>query len=283
MQNLLFTPAGTKKVRQAAFIKKFNIVNLSSMLFFAVLLQCCRQCHDKPSIDILTVPEKPSCVIDTKYPVWFFNPPRGSVSGYYHDTVTSLSDAKIRAAGYHSMRFYGKFRYYEDDRTDDFQDSISFFFKEPDTVLAESLQVADSFFVCCTGQIYLLAEKNSNVDQTRVYACSYSAISKVEKDSEKITATGEYRFEYYNQSLCWMHAEEDAVKKLCDRALHRFASLQKKTEFEMSTTIMKQFDLLIKNITIEQRAFDAENNICRVTISCNPKDIVPTPPNEVAP
>jgi hypothetical protein len=282
MQHPPHSPAGAQMLRQASFQDKLGKVKTTVILLTAVVLGCCRQCHEKSSINISTTSNNPSCIIDTKYPVWFFNPPQGTVTGYYHDTVTSLSDAKIRAAGYHSMRFYGKFRYYEDDRTDDFQDSLSFYFKEPDTLLAESLQVVDSFFMCCTGKIYLLAEKVYAVDTTRVDACDYSLKTK-DTPAEKIFATGEYRFEYYNQSLSWMHAEETAVKNLCDQALHRFASLRKKTESELSTTMMKKFDLSTKNIVIEQRIFDAADNICRVTISCNAEDIVPTPSSEVSP
>lgn len=282
MQNSPHSPVGAQMLRQAAFHTKPGNVRTTVILLITVVLGCCRRCHEKSSIQAFATSDKPPCVIDTKYPVWFFNPPQGTVAGYYHDTVTSLSDAKIRAAGYHSMRFYGKFRYYEDDRTDDFQDSISFYFKEPDTVLAESLQVVDSFFMCCTGKIYLLAKNSYAIDTTRVDVCAWSMKIK-DASAGKISATGEYRFEYYNQSLSWMHAEETAVKNLCDQALHRFAALRKKTESELSTTMMKQFDLSIKNIFVEQRIFDAADNICRVTISCNADDIVPTLPSEVSP
>ena len=282
MQNSPHSPAGAQILRQAVFQDKSGNVKTTVILLIAVILGCCRQCHEKSSINVFAISDKPSCVIDTKYPVWFFNPPKGAITGYYHDTVTSLSDAKIRAAGYHSMRFYGKFCYYEDDRTDDFQDSISFYFKEPDTVLAENLQVVDSFFMCCTGKIYLLAEKVYAVDTTRVDACAWF-VKEMDPPAGKISATGEYRFEYYNQSLSWMHAEEAAVKNLCNQALHQFASLRKKDESELSTTMMKQFDLSIKNVFIEQRIFDSADNICRVTISCNADDIVPTPSNKVEP
>jgi hypothetical protein len=128
----------------------------------------------------------------------------------------------------------------------------------------------------------LLAKKSTTIDTTRVDACTYSRKPN-EKTTGRIIATGEYRFEYYNQSLSWMHAEESAVKELCDQALFRFASLRKKTESEMSTTMLKQFDLSIKNIVIEQRVFNADDNVCRVTISCDADDIVPTPSSEAAP
>ena len=94
-------------------------------------------------------------------------------------------------------------------------------------------------------------------------------------------ATGEYRFEYYNQSLSWMHAEENAVKNLCDQALHRFASLRKQDN-QITTVMMKQFDLAIKNIVIEQRIFDEADNICRVTILAISVILFP-PSSEVSP
>ncbi len=271
MQKVQDSPAGCEIFRQVVFCNFRQ--KAATALLTVVFLGCCRQSLDTPP-GITSTTDESSCVIDTKYPVWFFQPPRGAVSGFYHDSVSSLSDAKIRSAGYRSMRFFGKFRYYEDSHTDDFQDSISFYYMEPDTILAESLQVVDSFFMCCTGKIYLLAENTYSVDTTRVDACAWPKNVK-RLPAGKISATGIYRFEYYNQSLCWMHAEESAVKNLCDQALHRFASLQKQNGSELSMAMMKQFDLVIKNIVIEQRIFDAEDNICRVTISCNADDIVP--------
>ena len=281
MSKVQDSPAGYEIFRQVIFCNFTQKIKATAAILTVVFLGCCRQCLDTSSGSALATDE-PFCVIDTKYPVWFFQPPRGAVTGFYYDTVSSLSDAKIRAAGYRSMRFFGKFRYYEDEQTDDFQDSISFYFREPDTVLAENLQVVDSFFMCCTGKIYLLAEYAYSIDTTRIDACSWSA-NKKDIPAGKMFATGEYRFEYYNQSLSWMHTEENAVKNLCDQALHRFASLRKQDESELSTVMMKQFDLAIKNIVIEQRIFDEADNICRVTISCNIGDIVPTPSSEVSP
>lgn len=282
MKSFTIGPAGTENLLQAAFQILLTIAKAAAIFSSALLFLCSRHCHSKSAETVLPAVDKPACVMDTRYPVWFFNPPEGTVAGFYHDTVSSLTDAKIRAAGYNSMRFYGKYRYYEDNRSDDFQDSIFFYFNSSDTVLAESLTVADSFFVCCTGNIYLLAMKNAVIDTARVDACAYSRKIE-EKGYGKITATGEYRLEYYNQSLSWMHAEENAVKELCDQVLYHFASLRKKTGSEMSTTIMKQFDLSVRKITIEQRTFDTENNLCRVTISCDTSDVIPTLPDEEAP
>lgn len=180
------------------------------------------------------------------------------------------------------MRFHGKFRYYEDRRSDDFQDSIFFYFNQADTAMTESLIAADSFFMCCTGKIYLLKAGNTIADTSRIDPCSFTEQENfVGKDI--ISATGQYRFEYYNQSLSWMHAEENAVKELCDKVLFHFASLKKMSGADISTTIMKQYDLIVRNITIIQRNFDAENNVCRVTISCKTSDIEPASTNEVTP
>jgi hypothetical protein len=246
---------------------------ISITAFFVVLLFQCASTINKLQQSATVSTDTTTCKIDTQFPVWFLNPPLSSITGFYHDTVTSITDAKIRYAGYRSMYVYGKCRYFDNVTSTDFQDSISFYFDEADTSEACSLSIADSFFICCKGYLYLFVEKKSTFDTTRVSICNaeYRDIKK----PGKITATGEYQYEYYNQSLCWMHAEESAIKELCERSAFRFASLRKSSGSDFSTTIRKQFDLKIKNISIDNRFYDEKDNICRVTVSCDTADIIP--------
>jgi hypothetical protein len=249
------------------------------VLFLAVFSKCA---STKNNFSVLKSPVSDSvqCVVDTKYPVWFFNPPPGSITGFYRDTVTSQTDATIRKIGYGEMRVVGALRYFDNGKSDDFQDSIRFYYQEPQASIADSLVCIDSFFMCCSGNIRLLAPQGSVIDTAKVNVCNFSKdLPKV--DCPRLIATGEYRFEYYHQSLCWMHAEENAVKELCNRAMHWFAALQKKSGAEISTVMMKRFDLSIKNIRIEQRKFEANDNICNVTISCDTTDIIALSQKEV--
>jgi hypothetical protein len=219
------------------------------------------------------------CPIDTHYPIWFFNPPPGTILGYYHDTISSARDANIRSIGYRDLRVYGTLRYYGDGRSDDFQDSVRFYYQEPDSVTLNKMACVDSFFICCSGYLQLFAPKGLTIDTSRIDPCGFSkTLPKVV--CNRLIANGEYRFEYYNQALSWMHAEENAVKALCNWALHWFSALQKKNGEEISTVMMKRFDLSIKNIRIEQRRYDEQGNICNVTISCDTTDILAAPRKE---
>ena len=57
------------------------------------------------------------------------------------------------------------------------QDSISFYFREPDTVWLKICRLSILFHVLYR-KIYLLAENAYSVDTTRIDACSWSANKK---------------------------------------------------------------------------------------------------------
>jgi len=255
-------------------------LNLSIVLLFSFIMffySCASRTVTQNHHLLQSESDSTLCVIDTKYPVWFFNPPIGAVTGYYHDTVSAITDAKIRMAGYKKMIVYGTSRYYEDGRWDDMQDSISFYFNENDTNYSSSLQTIDSFFTCCTGYLHLYGNKEILIDTSRVDACGFSNGTQPPKGSQRLYATGEARFEYYNQPICWMRAEEEAVKELCNQAIFRFSSLTKKNDSEFATTIQKKFELLVKNVRVDKRVFNNEHRICQVLISCPSSDITPLP------
>lgn len=247
----------------------FRVPLLLFILCGALLFQRCSpqntHVHVESSTDTF-------CIIDTPYPAWFFNPPPQSITGYFYDTTDAVTDARARAAGYRNMRVHGTFRFFEEGKWDDFQDSIRFYYNIPDTAAIQSLHIADSFFICCSGYLYLMTPASAVYDTTRVNVCEYGN-GKETPQANRIYAYGEYRFEYYNQYLSWMHAEEEAVKQLCSRAAHQFASLTKQVDHIISATIMKRFDLTIQNIAVEKRTFDSENRICRVVVSCDTADI----------
>ena len=268
--------ASTKKYRQ--FFIDTPHLKPSAVLFYSLILffyNCASQTSSQKHLVSEPDLDSASCVIDTRYPRWFFNPPVETVTGYYHDTVSAVTDAKIRMTGYKKMLVYGTSRYYEDGRWDDMQDSISFLFDEKDTAYLSSLQTIDSFFTCCTGYLHLYGNKQIQVDTSRVYPCKFSSNIQLSKEPQRLCAAGESRFEYYNQSICWMRAEEEAVKELCNQALHRFSSLTRNNNSEITTTIQKKFELLVENIRIDQRIFDNEHRICKVFISCPSSDITP--------
>ena len=78
--------------------------------------------------------------------------PGGAVTGFYYDTVSSLSDAKIRAAGYRSSGFR-KIPLLRMNRRMIFR-TVFRLFQGPDTVLAENLQVVDSFSCAVQGDLF---------------------------------------------------------------------------------------------------------------------------------
>ena len=74
MSKVQDSPAGYEIFRQVIFCNFTQKIKATAAILTVVFLGCCRQCLDTSSGSALATDE-PFCVIDTKYPVWFFQPP----------------------------------------------------------------------------------------------------------------------------------------------------------------------------------------------------------------
>ena len=180
-----------------------------------LLCTCCAPSTRK--VTSLGTESADECPLDVPYKSWFFNQPSNTTVGYPHEGTSAFKDAVSRYVGYQEMRANGFYRQYNEDAYFNEQDSIYFYFIEPDSSVVNSLHIIDSFFICCSHYVYLVSSDSLAVDTTNFLACEAENTPSEPAGEDIIIGSGTARMQHYNQEASWIEAEQTAVKRLCER------------------------------------------------------------------